>query len=94
MARDWTDTQIVKEDILKRMASFGNNIAAIPYASALENRDGILTWVVDIHVKVHRVIEFDLSAEGATLGEALRCIYLGLNSEANLRRTNGEAGSF
>lgn len=93
MARDWNDTHVVRDDILKRMAAFGDNIAPIPYAAALENRDEGPTWVVDIHVKVKRVIEFDLSAEGKTLAEALRCIYLGLNSEVNLRRTNGKAAA-
>ena len=94
MARDWTDTHSVREDILKRMRAFGENIAPIPYASALEyGEDGSEHWVVDIHVKVRRAVEFDLTGEGKTLADALRCVYLGLNSEANLRRTNGKAAA-
>lgn len=92
MARDWNDTRAVQADILKRMEAFGSNVAPIPYTETMEYREGEgYYWIVDIHVKVRRTVEFDLSAEAQTLAEALRCVYLGLNSEANLRRTNGAA---
>lgn len=92
MARDWNDTRAVQEDILSRMQAFGKNVAPIPYTETMEYREekGHF-WTVDIHVKVHRLVEFDLTGEGPTLADALRCVYLGLNSEANLRRTNGAA---
>ena len=86
MARDWNNTPAVREDILNRMAKFGENIAEFPLTQTLERRDGKLVWVVDIHIKVARLVEFDLTGEGDTLAEALRKVYLGLNSQANLYR--------
>lgn len=91
MARDWRDTDAVRTDIFKRMAAFGENVAPIPYAACLENRLDGPTWVVDIHVKVRRLVEFDISAEGQELHEALRRIYLGLNNEMTYRRLGAEA---
>jgi hypothetical protein len=86
VARDWTNTDDVREDIFHRMEAFGQNIAPVPYAACLENREDGPVWVVDIHVKVRRLIEFDITAEGKHLHEALRRIYLGLNNEATYRR--------
>lgn len=86
MARDWSNTRAVRDDILERMARFGENIAEFPFTETLERRLDGLMWVVDLHVKVIRSVEFDLTAEGRTLAEALRKAYLGLNSEIGLRK--------
>lgn len=68
------------------MAKYGENVADVPYSSSCEKRDSGYVWVVDIHVKVLRTIEFDISAEAPTLAEALRKVYLGMNNEDYIRR--------
>ena len=63
------------------------NQSLLPVACAQERLpDGTLIWTVDIHVLIPAVVEYDLSAQGATLAEALRRTYLGLNNEQALRR--------
>ena len=84
MARDWEVSNTLAS-LKVRMAQFGVNIAPCPIAMTEELRDGQTVWVVDIHIRVRRVTEFDISTEGATLSEALRAAYLGLNNEAGLR---------
>jgi hypothetical protein len=81
VARDWSDEGSVLTDIFARMSGYGANIAAIPYTCYLERRGETLFWVVDLHVKVSRVTEFEVSGEGPTLQEALRRAYLALNNE-------------
>lgn len=66
------------------MTKFGNNVAPVPLSMTEEYRDGRIVWVVDIHIKVRRVTEFDISTEGETLSDALRAAYLGLNNELGL----------
>lgn len=81
MARDWNDTEAVRRDILDRMDRYGQNVADVPFAQTLECRDGKKVWIVDIHVKVRRTTEFEISGEGDTLADALRRAYLALNNE-------------
>jgi hypothetical protein len=86
VARDWNNLEAVREDIFERMDAFGENIAQFPYSETREWRIDGSVWTVDIHIKVLRQVEFELTGEGATLGEALRRVYLGLNSQSNIRR--------
>ena len=81
MARDWSDTEGVRKDILHRMAMHGINIATVPFAETLERVGDEHLWTVDIHVKVARKTEFDISTVGETLAEALRRAYLSLSHE-------------
>lgn len=81
MARDWTDTEETREAILKRMALYGVNIAEVPFCETMERRGDEHLWVVDLHVKVARKTEFDISVVGETLAEALRRAYLSLSHE-------------
>lgn len=95
MARDWEPFSTLI-DIRTRMSHFGKNIAPFPLCISEELRDGKTVWIVDLHVKVYRVTEFDITSEGDTLGAALRGAYLGLNNErglvAHAERTNGQYG--
>lgn len=84
MARDWERASIVIVDILDRMDKFGKNIATFPFCVTQEIRNGEPVWVVDIHVKVKNKTEFDISSEGATLSQALKGAYLGLNNEEGI----------
>lgn len=68
------------------MASYGLNIATIPFSAVIELRDEGPVWVVDLHVKVTRVTEFEVSGEGPTLAEALRRAYLALNNQPMVLR--------
>ena len=81
MARDWSDTESVRLDILKQMARHGINVARVPFAETMERRSDEHVWVVDLHVKVERQREFDITAEGMTLMDALRSAYLCLSRE-------------
>lgn len=97
MARDWTDTKSIRESIFERMEAYGDNVAEVPFSMYQQREEGnILKWVVDIHVKIKRVTEFEITGEGLTLSEALRRAYLGLNNEpmvlANAARGNATFG--
>lgn len=81
MARDWTDTEQVQDDIFTRMAGYGENTAEIPYSIFQERREDGLWWVVQIHVRVPGITDFDMEGEGKTVDSALRCLYLGLNNQ-------------
>lgn len=81
MARDWSDTESVRLDILKQMALHGINTAHIPFSAVMERRSDEHVWVIDLHVKVARQREFDITAEGLTLMDALRSAYLCLSRE-------------
>jgi DNA-directed RNA polymerase alpha subunit len=63
------------------MAMHGINIAEVPFCETMERRSDEHVWVVDLHVKVARKTEFDISAVGLTLAEALRRAYLSLSHE-------------
>lgn len=83
-------------DIEKRLALFGENTADFPIALTQERRDDAIVWVVLLHVRVHRVTEFEIEAEGLTLSKALRCAYLALNNRPALlqraRKSNAAFG--
>jgi hypothetical protein len=83
MARDWeaSNTLAMIED---RLEKYGVNIADLPISMTKELREDGYWWVVDLHIRVRRVTEFDISTEGRTLGAALRAAYLGLNNELGL----------
>lgn len=68
------------------MAQFGTNSADLPIAMTLELREEGRVWVVDIHIRVRRVTEFDISTEDVLLSKALRGAYLGLNNHTGLVR--------
>lgn len=71
--------------IHQRMTDFGANTAPMPVSmSQALNEGGELVWMVDLHIRVRGVTEFEISAEGATLAEALRGAYLGMNNRAGL----------
>lgn len=80
MARDWNIPDTLARTIA-RLGEFGANTAEFPISMTQERaEDGSLRWVVDIHVRIPRKTEFEISAEGETLSEALRSAYLGLNN--------------
>lgn len=81
MARDWDNTELVQDAIFRRMGKYGENVADIPYTVYQERREDGLWWLVQIHVKVPRVTEFDIEGEGRTVAEAMRSAYLALNNE-------------
>jgi hypothetical protein len=83
VARDWEMSNTLAS-LLERMAKFGNNVAPVPLCITLELREGVPVYVVDLHIKVIRTTEFDLTAEATTLSGALRSAYLGLNNERGL----------
>jgi len=93
MARDWERTSLVILDILERMKQFGTNVAPFPFCITQEIRDGKVVWCVDIHVRVRRKTEFDISTEGETVTEALRAAYLGLNSPTGVTERAGRANA-
>jgi hypothetical protein len=88
MARDWNDTESTRQDILKRMAEHGTNIADMPYCETMERRSDEHIWVIDLHVKVAKWREFDISAEDLKLSEALRKAYLSLSHEPVRSKSN------
>jgi hypothetical protein len=86
VARDWEDCESVLSDMRKRMDRFGKNVAPVPLCITEEyDRDTDVTqWVVDLHIKVVGVTEFDLQGYGSTRSAAIRRAYLGLNREESL----------
>lgn len=95
MARDWSDTKTLKEDIWARMALYGDNVAPIPFCMYQERIEGTnnLKWVVEIHVKVKSVTEFEVIGEDETFAGALRRAYLGLNNETLVLRNADKANA-
>lgn len=85
MARDWSEeaTLTALEDRLARLAP--ENIAPIPIAACKELVDGTPYWTVDVHVRIPRVTEYEVSGTDKTLAGALRRAYLALNNEPNVR---------
>ena len=92
MARDWEISRTLA-DLMVRMAQFGENVASVPLAMTQERRGTRFVWVVDVHIKVRRVTEFDISTEGETLTDALRSAYLGLNNERGLMHRAARANA-
>lgn len=80
MARNWTTDETLA-DIIKRMEEYGPNVAEFPIAMTRETSDmGELVWVVNLHVRIKRVTEFEIEAMSTILADALRKAYIGLNN--------------
>lgn len=87
MARDWEkETHQVRGEILDLMGTYGDNVATVPFCEYLELREGEPIWCVDLHVKVRRKTEFEVSGEGPTLGRALKGAYIRLCNESQILR--------
>lgn len=88
MARDWSEpnTFAALEERLKLIAP--DNTAPIPIACAQERDEvtGELGWIVDVHVRIPHVTEYDTQGAGKTLAGALRRAYLGLNAAPHFAR--------
>lgn len=73
------------EERLKRLAP--KNTASVPLTITAEpGPDGHWLWSVDIHVRIPRETEYEVTAVGNTVAAAIRKAYLGLNNEALLRK--------
>lgn len=88
MARDWdaeAETMKALDERLMRLAP--DNTAEFPI-SCVQQRDqnGNLGWVVDIHVRIPRVTEYEVTAFHPTYAGAIRRAYLGLNNETKIRQ--------
>lgn len=98
MARDWNDEAPTLAALEARlMALAPGNTAPCPIATSKQQDEfGQWGWVVDIHVRIPRVTEYEVTGVGKTFAGALRRAYLGLNNEPNLRklsvRTNATFG--
>ena len=92
MARDWSEpkTFAALEERLSLIAP--DNTAPIPIACAQERDEvtGELVWLVDVHVRIPRVTEYDTQGAGKTLAGALRRAYLGLNAAPHFARMNAQ----
>jgi hypothetical protein len=87
VARDWTfePTLQALEERLKRLAP--NNTASVPLTITAEpGLNGAWTWTVDLHVRIPRLTEYEVTATGDTVSAAIRKAYLGLNNEALIRK--------
>ncbi len=92
MARDWTEVETTHllEDRLAKLAD--GNTAEFPISCSKQKNDlGEWVWVVDIHVRIPRVTEYEVTGFAPTLAGALRRAYLGMNSEALLRKNSNAA---
>jgi len=97
VARDWEEASTLSalEARLEQVAP--GNTADLPIAAAKERQpDGSFIWTVDIHVRIPRVTEYDVTGVGKSFAGALRRAYLGLNNEAGVRgnadRANAQFG--
>lgn len=89
MARDWKFEPTLKalEERLRRLAP--SNTASVPLTITAEpGPRGEWIWTVDIHVRLPRVTEYEVTAVGTSVDEAIRRAYLGLNNEALIRKRN------
>lgn len=94
MARDWSELETLAalERRLETLAP--GNVAELPIAAAKQRTiTGEYGWVVDIHVKIPGVTEYEVTGAGKTYAGALRRAYLGLNNETNLRRHAARANA-
>lgn len=82
MAKDWEyEISRTRTAIIERMAQYGENSATFPFTMYLEMREEGAIWCVDIHVRVKRQTEFEVSSEGPTLGNALKRAWICLSNE-------------
>lgn len=72
-----------------------NNEADFPLTCSQERdeRTGKLEWVIDVHVKIPGITEYSLTGRGDDFAKALRKAYLGLNSEAKIRRQANDSNN-
>lgn len=75
-----TDAQLARVERLMARHAPGN-VAPIPIATAKE--DG--KWTVDLHVKIPRVTEYEVSSEGDSLADALARAATALTHQSDLR---------
>jgi hypothetical protein len=94
VARDWNNETETLSALEARVASLApGNTAPIPIDASKQRNEltGEWTWVVDIHVRIPRVTEFELTGSDTTLTGAIRRAYLALNSHKRLRRQASDA---
>lgn len=73
------------EDRLRHVAP--GNTAPLPITAAKEQQDdGSYLWTVDIHVRIPRITEYEVSGRDTSLAGALRRAYLALNNEPHVRK--------
>jgi hypothetical protein len=92
VARDWKfePTLQALEERLKRLAP--HNTASVPLTITAEpGLNGAWVWTVDIHVRIPRTTEYEVTATGDTVAAAVRKAYLGLNNEALIRKRSDAA---
>lgn len=95
MARDWEDETATLRLLEARLQELApDNISELPLAMSKERlADGSFTYGIHLHVKVRGVTEYDVEAYAKTFAGALRRAYLGLTSEAKLRRQANHANA-
>lgn len=76
------------DHLLSRLAVVApGNTAQIPVAVSQElDEENNVIWVVDIHVRIPRVTEYDLTTSAPSYAVALRKAVASLNSESRIRR--------
>ena len=90
MARDWEISETL--ELLKtKMATYGENSAEVPMAMSYEMTENGWMWVVNAHIRVRGVTEFDIDAAEPLLSAALRRVYLGFNNTPGLVRRAARA---
>lgn len=75
-------------DIEKRLAKNApDNTAPVPIGIAKQQHEitGEWIWVVDVHVRIPRITEYEIAGADTTFEGAVRKAYLGMNSEKRLR---------
>ena len=77
MARDWTDTDSIN-DLHRRLCRVApDNKAPIPLSVSFENGK----WHVDVHVRIARKTEYEISGVHKDLLEAIKRVHWGLDRE-------------
>jgi len=82
VARDWNTEPV--DELERRLRDIApNNTAPYPLEIVLDSR-GI--WTVDIHVRIPRITEYELTGVGETLLQALERAHWGLDRETENRK--------
>ena len=81
MARDWDNEIMTMVALDRRMAELEpRNTAPIPLSTSKELDDtGQWVWVVNIHVRIPGVTEYEVEGSSPSYTDALRRAYLGVN---------------
>lgn len=88
MARDWSEGETLALLEMRVAERAPGNTAPFPISCSKQQDDlGNWVWVVDVHVRIPGVTEYEVTGSSTTFADALRRAYLGLNNEWNLRRT-------